>query len=448
MKIISKSVLIITLLICCGFTGFGSGMMNTPTASTTRAGKVKADGATITIQPDGTISAVSGGTGNVTGPASSTANKVPQWNNTAGTLLKDGLTVGTAASNLIQLDSNSYLPAIDAHLLTGFAPGKYHYVDASTPFTSGFTGGVNFPYKTVQGCIDAASSGETCFIWPGSYTENLTLKAGVNLSTTGKFSVTITGNHITAFAGTVVIENIILTSATGVTLSATNSANSMNLQFIGSDINSGTGDAVNWLNTNAASKLSITDGNVNVATSGVSARAIYAGASSAGTFMLNRSSIKLNNPANVAVALNGAVAYNHTADAIYGQLTVANTASATVAMCTMTATGVATITTSSSGNTILLNNILTTNTTPAIAGVGGFVYSALIYGSTGVGGAATLNGGYGALPLTMAPFRLRTSTLFPAGSVAAGLLTGTFEFDGTDLWFTAGTSRKKVTLTP
>ena len=44
------------------------------------------------------------------------------------------------------------------------------------------------------------------------YSENINFKAGVSLSTSTKFSVTINGNHTCSFAGTVVVENIILLS--------------------------------------------------------------------------------------------------------------------------------------------------------------------------------------------------------------------------------------------
>ena len=56
--------------------------------------------------------------GNVTGPASSTANDVPKFSDTTGKVLADGYTVGTAASNLVQLDGSAKLPAVDGSRLT------------------------------------------------------------------------------------------------------------------------------------------------------------------------------------------------------------------------------------------------------------------------------------------------------------------------------------------
>lgn len=53
----------------------------------------------------------------VNAPESTTENKVPQWDSTTKTL-KDGLVVGTAANNLVQLNGDGKLPALDGSLLT------------------------------------------------------------------------------------------------------------------------------------------------------------------------------------------------------------------------------------------------------------------------------------------------------------------------------------------
>ena len=47
-----------------------------------------------------------------------TSGRVPQWSSTQKTLTT-GLTVGTAANNLVQLDGNAKLPAVDGSQLTG-----------------------------------------------------------------------------------------------------------------------------------------------------------------------------------------------------------------------------------------------------------------------------------------------------------------------------------------
>lgn len=57
-------------------------------------------------------------TGDVTGPATNTDSYVPQWNGADSKALKNGLAVGTGASNLVQLNGSSQLPAVSGALLT------------------------------------------------------------------------------------------------------------------------------------------------------------------------------------------------------------------------------------------------------------------------------------------------------------------------------------------
>lgn len=71
-------------------------------------------------------------------------------------------------------------------------------------------------HTTISAALTAASSGDTIFIRPGTYTENLTLKAGVNITafpcdsqeTTG--SVIIAGKATATFAGSCAISDVIL----------------------------------------------------------------------------------------------------------------------------------------------------------------------------------------------------------------------------------------------
>ena len=70
--------------------------------------------------------------GDVIGPATNTNNNVPQWNGANSKTLKDGLTVGTGANNLVQLNGSSQLPAVDGSLLTGVVISQ-----TSSTFTSG-----------------------------------------------------------------------------------------------------------------------------------------------------------------------------------------------------------------------------------------------------------------------------------------------------------------------
>lgn len=104
-------------------------------------------------------------------------------------------------------------------------------VDPST------TVGSRGTYSTVQAAITAASSGATVFIRPGTYTENLTLKAGVNLCgwpsdgdldlVAATSNVTIVGTCTLTGAGTVVIANLRLQTNSAALLAVTGVAASI-----------------------------------------------------------------------------------------------------------------------------------------------------------------------------------------------------------------------------
>jgi hypothetical protein len=325
--------------------------------------------------------------------------------------------------------------------LTGIhvKPTNICYVSKSGNDTTG-DGSAVYPYLTIQAAINASSAGVTIYVYPGTYTESLTFKAGVNICAPSNFSVYVTGNHISSFTGTVVLNNIILQSTTGVTLT-TSGSGAQNLQIVSGSVNSGTGDSIVMGNTNASSKISITDATVNVSTSGATARCVYAGSSAKGGMIANRTSFKLNNPVNVAISLSGSVSFTHTADTIYGTVSLSGTSSATIALVSLTGGTVACIAIGATASCILSSCILTTTANPAITGSGYLYYAAIIYGSTGTGGQATLNGGAGAQPLQFAPICIRT------GALIATPPTGMLETDGTELYFTTSTGRKKVTLT-
>jgi hypothetical protein len=329
-------------------------------------------------------------------------------------------------------------------------PTNYLYIGKNGNDTTG-DGSAGNPYLTISAANTAATAGTTLFAFPGIYAENITFKAGVNITCPVEYGVYITGNHVAAFSGTVICENIVLqnaSSAASGTVLTVSGANAVNLQFLNSYINSmsasGAADAINWTNTNAASKLQVIDGNINVLNSGATARAFYSTTGAAGSINLNRCTVKLDNPNNVALGIGGAVSIVHTSDQVIGQVVCANTATYICSLVALTTTSVAVFATTSSGISVFSSVPVTTTASPAFAGTGGLAFVAVEYLSSGVGGAATLNGGAGASPLTMAPIRIRNSTLLPSASVAAGLLGGTFEYDGTHLYFTTGTTRNTI----
>ena len=68
---------------------------------------------------DGHLSGIDTALGNaVDGPASATDSAVAQFDGTTGKLLKNGVSIGTSANNLVQLDGSAKLPAVDGSALT------------------------------------------------------------------------------------------------------------------------------------------------------------------------------------------------------------------------------------------------------------------------------------------------------------------------------------------
>jgi hypothetical protein len=298
-------------------------------------------------------------------------------------------------------------------------------------------GSLAFPFLTINAAITAANSGTTLIIMPGTYTENITFKSGVNLDAVTKFAVYITGNHTANFSGTVIVENIVLQSTSGITLTFSGS-NSQNLQILGSSINANSGDAINWSNTNSASKLYFEDGTCNVATSGGSARCFYSTTGAAGGLIANRVTFNINNPDNICLSLGGAVSFTHTSDAVVGQMVVSGTASLTSSLCRHTTATVPVLVTNSSGLTLFFDDIDISTASPLITGAGAFAYSGIILPSTGSGSASTLNGGLGSICLQMAPIKIRPGTLKPVPQ------DGLQEYDGTHFYITIGSTRYQL----
>lgn len=102
-----------------------------------------------------------------------------------------------------------------------YGPAKF-IVDASV---------ANGTHTTIASALTSASSGDTIFIRPGTYTENLTLKAGVNLAAYGcdqdMNHVIISGKCTFTAAGTVSITGIRLQTNSDFFLAVTGNANSI-----------------------------------------------------------------------------------------------------------------------------------------------------------------------------------------------------------------------------
>lgn len=137
-------------------------------------------------------------------------------------------------------------------------------------------------HTTIAAALTSASSGDTIFIRPGTYTENLTLKAGVNLTAyvCDAFTpnVTISGKCTFTAAGTVSISGINLQTNSDFALAVTGSSASI-VYLNNCYINASNNTAISYTSSSSSSAIYITYCQGNLATTGIG----YWTASSAGT---------------------------------------------------------------------------------------------------------------------------------------------------------------------
>jgi hypothetical protein len=144
-----------------------------------------------------------------------------------------------------------------------YSTAKGHIVDS--------TGHGDF--TTIGAALTAASSGQTIFIRPGTYTENPVLVAGVNLvaftqdSTTP--TVTIVGECTFSGAGTVTLSNLFLKTNSSYFLAVTgSSASVVNLEGCYLDCSNNTG--IDFTSSSASASITCTNCTGNIATTGIS----------------------------------------------------------------------------------------------------------------------------------------------------------------------------------
>ncbi len=181
----------------------------------TKAGITHFNNAQFTVDGNGFVSLVGGGgpggqtiTGNTGGALTPTAGN---WN-----ILGATLSAGTNASVTSGAGSTLTITSINC--------AKWIVDPTANRGT----------HQTIAAAIAAASSGETIFLRPGTYTENITLKAGVNLTTFGSESsfdatghVIINGTCTFTAAGSVTLFGIQLQTNGAALLAVTGSAASV-----------------------------------------------------------------------------------------------------------------------------------------------------------------------------------------------------------------------------
>lgn len=179
------------------------------------------------------------------------------------------LLIGSTASPFARVS----LPTINANGNLGFGAGTLTINPYNTAkWIVDPTSNIG-THTTITSALTAASAGETIFIRPGTYTENLTLKAGVNLAafegdqTTP--NVTIVGTLTFTVAGTVSIGNIRLQTNSSFFLAVTGSAASvvnLNDCFLNCTNNTG----ISFTSSSGSSQIRIVNSRGDIGTTGIS----------------------------------------------------------------------------------------------------------------------------------------------------------------------------------
>lgn len=150
----------------------------------------------------------------------------------------------------------------------------------------------NGTHTTIASAITAASSGETIFIRPGTYTENLTMKAGVNLAAYDCDSftpnVSIVGTLACSYSGTASISGIRLTTNSANIISLTG-ANATALNAINCVLNCTNNTGISSTGSNAASQVNLINCTGFLTTTGIAYHSVTNGSISFVNCILNNS---------------------------------------------------------------------------------------------------------------------------------------------------------------
>ena len=245
-----------------------------------------------------------------------------------------------------------------------YGPAKF-IVDASA---------ANGTHTTIATALTSSSSGDTIFIRPGTYTENITLKAGVNLtayesdsSLNGTGKVIISGTCTMTTAGSVTISGIQLQTNSANLLAVTGSAASV-VNLINCYLNCSNNTGISHTSSDAGSAINLSFCSGNLGTTGI---ALHVSTSA------------------------GAITYRFCTFTNSGaSVTASSTSTAQVALINSTFTQV--FSTSSTGSLVILWSLLSgtgINTTPVTTA--GTVSSSIQHSNIGGGTASAVSIGSG-----------------------------------------------------
>lgn len=266
-------------------------------------------------------------------------------------------------------------------------------------------------HTTIASALTSASSGDTIFIRPGTYTENLTLKAGVNLTAFGSDAslnatgkVIISGTCTMTTAGTVTISGIQLQTNSAVFLAVTGTLASV-VNLVNCYLNCLNNTGITFSVANTSAVISLYNCYGNLATTGIG---LYAN-SSTGTLTIVQTVITNSGISTTASTMSaGTTVLKLSVFSIPFSVSSA-------AICNISFTEI--------------NNVPTNTTCMTTAGTGSYSWNEVVLAS---GTATPLVVGVGTT-LTVSGLTLSSS------NAAASTGTGTFIYSDIEFTSTAGT---------
>src|SRR6188508_152884 len=266
------------------------------------------------------------------------------------------------------------------------------------------TVGLRGTFQTITAALAAAVSGQDIFIRPGTYTENLTLKAGVNLTSflcdsspsnnAGVSSTIIIGKLTCTYSGTVGISGLELRTNSDFCIESTG-ANEAYLNVFKCNINALNNTAINGTNANFRPKFTECTGNLG--TTGI---ALFTFSTAALPNFNNCNFTNIGNSATASTIAGGQLQMNNTRFESFS-ITTSSTATLRLYNCVFEnsnliaithgggdsfcygctfASGTASAVSVGSGSTLrLVDCQITSTNTNAVTGLGQVRYSGLVF---------------------------------------------------------------------
>lgn len=229
-------------------------------------------------------------------------------------------------------------------------------------------------HTTIASALTSASSGDTIFIMPGTYTENLTLKAGVNLSAYNSDglngNVTIVGNCTATFAGTAILNGLRLQTNSASFLTVSGSSATI-VRVNNCYLNCTNGTGITFSSSSASAVITIYDCLGDLGGS----QAFFA-CTSAGTLQFINSVFSNSGSATTqATASSGSISVSNSTIPFAIAISSTGTIASTYSQFLTNAINATAITLTGTGNSSSGHDIITTGTASALSVGSGTTYN-------------------------------------------------------------------------